>query len=564
MSKTNGETPKEPETTEQLLLRFDNWENDATGLGNIKKDHRMHARFKQGRIISREEYDAMYIEEPLFAKVVDSVAEHGTRKWIKVTAQDGETEGEDDETEPEELPDEPPEAEIRADGGFGVDSNFSQDVLDALETLDAQENIFELWRLARLDGGAAMMIGADDGLPPEMPLNLKRVTGLKTLNVVTRHEIFPVDVNEDIRSEFFREPEFYMFTGRAAVNQRDVKAVTRQFAVTDPKLSKNLEELGSLRIHRSRIIRMRGIRIAESLGRFQQSSASTSGGNSEVWGTPIIQRLYDDLRQYNAVFAHTEAGFKDLHQGVLGIKDLLQILGSPDGKANLMKRMAIIGMSAGSFNTIIHDAELEKYEKRGTQFGSVDKVILRFMEKLASAAEIPLTKLFGMAPSGLSTDDESAEKTFNASIANKQKLKLKKPLNRIVEVLLHAKEGPTDGVVPESWKVHFIPLDEPNEKEQADTEQTRAETDKIHLDNGTLDPVEVRSRLKNDPDLIYSLNSERDAAMEEDNDPAEELKRKREMQEMSVIGMQAAAAAAPGKSGDDDDDDEGSDVGAPI
>lgn len=496
------------------MVHQDHWQNIATNLGVEGKDHRMAARYRAGRTIPQQEYDAMYLEDPVFAKIVDGIPEHGTRKWIKVTAQ--ETEGDD--------------------GSDDVESDFGTMVLDALETLNAQQQMFELWRMSRLDGGAAMFLGADDGKKLDEPLDLKRIKSVKHLNVVTRFEIFPVDPITDITSPNFGEPEFYMFTGSAAVNSSDATAIAKNTPAKGTARGRDLEAIGAQRIHHSRIIRMRGITISES-------SSGRSQNEDVYWGTPIIQRVSDDLRQYNTIFGHVEAGFKDLSQGIMGIKNLPEILATAQGNELLLKRMTLIALAASSFNMVLFDPEHESYEKRTGAFAGVDSVLLRFMEKLSSAAEMPMTKMFGMAPAGLSTDDMSAEKTFNASIANKQKLKLRSPINRVIEALLHAKEGPTDGNVPEKWKHSFIPLDEPNEAEQATTDKTRAETDAIHLANGTLDEVEVRSRLANDPDQPYTLNAERSEAMEEMNNPLEQMEAEKEAKE---IGLKAEAALEPG------------------
>ena len=535
------------------MVHQDMWQNIATNLGVQNKDHRISARYVTGRAISQQEYDAMYREDPTFAKIVDGIPEHGTRKWIKVTAQVDEGD----------------------EGSDSVDSDFSADVLDALEDLNAQQQVFELWKLARLDGGSAMLIGADDGQTPDKPLDVERIKTVSHLNVVSRHEIFPSDLIEDITSPDFRKPEFYMFTGRAGLNttvgKQEVGTIVRSTPMAGTIRSKALEDLGAQRIHHTRVIRMRGIVVAEAQGRSAHTDRE-GATDTQFWGTPIVQRVYDDLRQYNSIFSHVEAGFKDLAQGIMGIKNLPELLATVKGNELLMKRMALIALAASSFNMVLFDPDKESYEKRPGGFAGVDKVLLRFMEKLSSAAEIPMTKLFGMAPAGLSTDDESAEKTFNASIANKQKLKLRDPLNRIVEALLNADDGPTDGNVPEKWKVSFIPLDEPNEGEQATTAKTWAETDGLHLLNGTLDEVETRSRLKNDPDQPYTLRAERDQAMEELNDPMAEAEAKKVAQELGMQGLEAgagaeggdpistgAAGAPPAPSSPDPDDDEDAD-----
>ncbi len=500
------------------FMRSDAWQNLTTNLGVEGKDHRVGARFQPGREVSRQEYEAMYIEDPLFARIVDGVPEHGTRRWIKITALD--------QTDDE--------------GGDKIENDFSQDVMDALDKLDAQDQFFELWRLSRLDGGAAMIIPADDGQDPSEELNLKNIKSLEALNVVTRYEIFPTEINNDPTSPFFREPMFYTFTGKASArsahiekpgDQRDQTAAGQRA----PAKSSGFDKLaGAQKIHHSRVIRMRGIVLSESLDRIQ----GTSQRDDFNWGVPIVQRVIDDLRQYNSIFSHVEAGFKDMSQGVFGMKNLAELLSVTDSNQKLIDRMTLIALAASSFNMVLFDPEFESYEKRVSQFGGVDQVLMRFMEKLAGAAEMPLTKLFGLTPAGLSTDDEAGDRTFNATIASKQRKKLRKPISRLVEILLHAKEGPTDGVVPEKWKMQFVPLDEPNEKEDADRRKIEADTDAAHLLNGTLELHEARTRLRNDPDLPYTLDAQVDEAMQAAAEPMDP-------EEAAKIAAELAAGAPP-------------------
>ena len=485
----------------EAFVRQDGWENSVTGLNIANRDHRIAARFRHGRQIGRAEYEAMYVEDPIFARIVDGIPEHATRKWIKIT---GSTESEDGDT----------------------DSDFGKATLDALEDLDAQGQFFELLRLSRLDGGAAMIIGADDGKDPEEPLDLNSIRRIDHLNVLSRFEIFPQELDRDPTSPTYQQPLFYDFTGTASA----IAGTT---------------ETTSGRIHHSRVIRMLGIRVSESPFRGTATEQSETDLVSDLyWGTPIAQRVYDDLRQYNTIFGYVESGFKDLSQGVMGIKNLAEILSSDCGNEKLIRRMSLIGLAASSFNMVLYDPDFEQYEKRMAQLTGVDGVLIRFMEKLAAASELPLTKLFGMAPAGLSTDDESGERNFNTSIADKQKRLLKEPIGRVVEALLYSKEGPTDGKVPDQWSVSFVPLDEPSEDELAARRKLEAETDSIHIQNGTISEKEARSRLENEPDSPYVFDSDFDEAAEE-METAEPLEQAEAMAEELEPATQPEAAQAP-------------------
>lgn len=128
------------------------------------------------------------------------------------------------------------------------------------------------------------------------------------------------------------------------------------------------------------------------------------------------------------------------------------------------------------------------------------------MDELAAVSEIPLSKLFGQAPTGLSTDDASGERNFNDTIATKQRRILRPVLERMIEFLIAAKRVPT--VPMDKWSLEFKPLSEPTEQDKATTDKTKAETDTLLVSQGIISETEARSRWKSDPSTPYTLESE--------------------------------------------------------
>lgn len=463
----NGET-KRHDAAAELQSRLDGWTNVFTGLGVDGKDHREGARYKGGRIIEHTEYDRMYETDPVFARIVDTLPMDATRKWIKILTPTDEDED-----------------------GRGVDEGVGQSVIEKLEELGAQSKFAELFHLARLDGGGAMILGADDGQSPEEPLDPNRITNVAWLAVVSALEIFPRgEINNDPSAPNFRLPEFWTFTGQG-----------RTLA---PEARTPLTIGDSDRIHWTRVIPVIGIKIGG--GTLRRSGSQKNF--SEVWGVPIVQRVKDDLRQYNNVYQWVEASLKDMTHQTVGIKDLAGLLMSDQGSEFILSRLKLLQFSQSTLNMSVHDSEQEVVTRTSAAISGIAPIIASFQDKLAAASELPLTKLFGHAPSGLSTDDQSGTRNYNASVANAQENKLRDPIRRVIDAILHSKEGPTDGQIPENWSFIFNPLDEPTEQENAARAKTEAETDKILIDAKILRPSEARSRIANDPESIYSLEAE--------------------------------------------------------
>ncbi|MBI4815194.1 MAG: DUF1073 domain-containing protein [Deltaproteobacteria bacterium] len=433
---------------EWLASRFDGWQNLLTGLALESKDHRLGAKFTRGPRRDPSLVDAQYEEDWLFARIIDTVPDHATRKFIQVTIDDS------------------------------ADEDLGLTVRHRLEELDVANRFFDLMRFDGLDGGACMVLGADDGADPATPLNVARVRRVRHLNVVRRHEIQVERLDEDPNSEYYGEPEYYRFSR------------TQQ------------------RIHASRVIRLVSI-----------PAGPWSPYRDNGWGVPRIQRLYDEMRSFGTLFDYVEGGFKDLTQGALSIKGLANILGHADGETRLKDRLRLMQMTASVFNAVLLDAD-EKFEKRtsGTMAGYSD-VMLRFMDKLASASEIPISILFTNRPTGFATDNDADKRTFYDSVANKQRRWLNKPVERVLEVVMHEQEGPTGGTPPKNWSWQWQPLEEENEKETAERRKTEAETDTHLVDAGLITLGEARSRLVNDAKTPYVLDLELDLDAKEEPDP---------------------------------------------
>lgn len=430
-------------------IRHDHWENVMTNLGVEGKDHRRAASFRRGRQISQAEYELMYLEDPFFARIVDTKPKYATKNWIRPS-------------------------------GTEASETFGKDLIEALEKLKAQFQVYDLYRFAQLDGGAAMIIAADDGLKPEEPLNLERVKTVKRLQILRRYEISPLEIDNDPLSDTFREPKVYTI-GATAQN-----------------------------IHASRVIRLRGIYLSDNM------SASTGEISALYWGMPIAQRVIDALRQFHSIWGHVEATFKDLNQGVIAIKDLASLLATQQGNEKIIKRLQLMALTASTFNAVLIEPEVETYEKRPHGgLSGISDILDRSCDHLCAVAEIPKTKLFGVVPGGLGKDDQSGDRTFNASVAVDQERLLREPVRRICEVVMAAKDGPTGGKIPEDWSFAFNPIEEENEDDVAERRRKSAETDKTYFDIGVLSEAEIRSRLSNDPDSPYTLDPEFDKMLAE-------------------------------------------------
>src|SRR5690348_1377510 len=97
----------------------------------------------------------------------------------------------------------------------------------------------------------------------------------------------------------------------------------------------------------------------------------------------------------------------------------------------------------------------------------------------------------GKGVAGLSATGDSDIRLFYDKIKSDQNKFLTPVLTRLCRLIMLSKNGPTNGVELEGWKIQYNPLWQMNETETANYRFTVAQTDQIYLNTGTLDPSEV-------------------------------------------------------------------------
>lgn len=416
--------------------RSDGWMNLLTGMGVENKDHRLSTSYQARTEMPMAQIDALYEQDAIFARVIDTMPDDGTRRWIKV------------------LP--------KGDDAENAQS-LGSDVISWLDELEARTKLCDLWTQGDLYGGALIVVGVDDGLPIDQPLNIDSVKAVKSLTVLTRHDVGVVGYDMNRLSPTYGARSVFTLAGGERIHS------SRCFVYTG--------RVGSTR------------RLIERQG----------------WGPSKVERVFESLRRYGSIWAYVEAMFKDTTQGVLGIKGLNDLLLAKEDNRILI-RLQALAKSASAYRAIVIDQDEEKYERREASFSGIDHPILRAMDDFAAASEMPLSKLFGQAPTGLSTDDQSGMRNYYDLVASRQRRILRAPLERLIEM------GMAAGVIPrvekKNWQLDFEPLEEPNEKSEAETDKLRAETDSARILDNVITPTEARSRLANDPSCPYVLDGE--------------------------------------------------------
>lgn len=425
MAKTRTKT-KKADAEPAPVTRGDGWQNLLTGLGTTR-DKRTHATFggamtfQNGQVL-----DELYAGDDVIARIADLPAQEMTREWIEIRA------GEEE-------------------------ADVAKAAAQRLDDLDLQSKTTEALTLARLHGGALMVLGVDDGQDPSKPLKEDAIKSFRWVSVVDRWEVTVASRYADPLSPKYGEPEVY------TVRPQSEGGGTSQEA----------------RVHESRVIRFDGVFTP------RRRRALLQG-----WSDSIVTRIYEVARDFGQGYAGAATALADFSQAVAKFKGLANMLAA-DQEGAVLKRIQVMDMSRSIARLVPLDAENESFEIATRTLTGMPDVLDRMAQRLSTATGIPVTVLMGQSPAGLNATGASDIRFFYDKVKAEQERMLRPRLGRVLQLLFRSADGPTQGDEPENWSLEFRPLWQLTEKETADLRYVVAQTDDVYLRNGVTEPAEV-------------------------------------------------------------------------
>ena len=311
--------------------------------------------------------------------------------------------------------------------------------------IKANDKISKALKWARLYGGGLILLGVYDGEQLDTPLNLNKIKSFENLKIIPRNNVMygNLEFQMDITKPRYGQVEYYsvsFYTGR----QYEYK-----------------------RVHYSRVIELHGVEIPSS-------DASIIPMEFRYWGISVMQRIQDRLKDLAASFGSLSNLFHELTIGKYKYKDLADIMASKDGEKLVQNRLQAMDMMKSSFHSILMDID-EDFVRDTISFGGVSEVLYQFMMMTSAATGYPMTKLFGISPGGLNSTGDSDMYQYYDMVKAKQQTELLPILERLVHIISQWQK------IPEP-KIVFNPLEQMTEKEQAELEEKKAQTEKLKAD----------------------------------------------------------------------------------
>lgn len=168
--------------------------------------------------------------------------------------------------------------------------------------------------------------------------------------------------------------------------------------------------------------------------------------------------------------------------------------------AGLLNRMAGYAATKNNDGVIVLNRDTEDFVNVSTPLGTLDQLQAQAQEHMASAAQIPLVKLFGITPSGLNASSDGEVRTYYDSVEASQRDMFDEPFEKILQIIQLSEFGEIDSDISHE----FFALWSLDEAGKAAVQKTKSDIAAVAIESGAIAPEEERERLATDPESIFA------------------------------------------------------------
>jgi uncharacterized protein len=422
-------------------------ENLAVGMGDPGADTSMHYGVVRARMLTKYALESLYQGSWICQNIIDKYPQESTRKWLEIKL-----------------------------GGKAKDKTKIDDFNTYQKLLGLKQAVATADRWARLYGGAAIIIIAEDGQPCDQPMRLEHIRTIRKLKVLDRWHIRPC-----LEHMTYEDPEYYEI-------------------ILSPRILKDFQKiLGqkgmTMKIHKSRIARFDGVPMPPDIL-----------VQNEGWGLPILNLVYDTFARFEGMDTGVNNLVNDASVFTYKMKNLAELLAKADEKSVeiLHKRLRSLRSSKSLYKALILDADKEDASFVSRTFTGLPDLMDKMMLRLVGAADMPMSILFGQGPQGLAAQGtgDAEEKVWSKAVQQHQVDRyepiLRSPhMDGLFDLIWLAQDGPTKGKMPDDWSMQWRSLIEQSDEEVQNQKEKQSNIDKTYVDMKVLLPEEIRtSRFK--------------------------------------------------------------------
>lgn len=327
---------------------------------------------------------------------------------------------------------------IRGDDRVGAE-------LDRLKVLPA---LADAWRWARLTGGGAIVIVANDGRSLRDPLNLDSLDELLELKVFTLDDVSATERRyADPNKANYGMPELYRVRTQAA------GVPSAEFLV-----------------HESRLVEVPGDPLPAKLNR-----------KGIPWaGRPAVTRAFRAIRRYVEGLEWTLRLLEKKQQAIHKMKGLAEAI-EAELEHVVRKRVEMADAARNAMNGVAVDSE-DDYSVLSSDLGGVKDAVAEFQVAVSAETGIPVPQLFGRSAAGLNASGDGDLEGFYNTVAMGRQVKINPALERIVSLIRAQRKLAGNGEKGEAWSIVWPALKPATAKEEAEVRKANAEAQAREMD----------------------------------------------------------------------------------
>ena len=468
------------------------WASNLTGLGSDKDKNRSIFFNQRRHGMDFQTLNALYRFDGIAKKIVDAVVNDSMKAgWtIKFSDQGKSNSTQNAQDTPSQSTDQTKQT-TREDNLDDIDSGkelatkineFNAKLSAWHKKVGLPRQLKKHLKQARAFGGALLILGIDDGQQPWTPLNPQSIQTFDWLKTLDRSQIGQSGrIEVDPRSPFFGFPTEYLLSSIfPSTSPNDIAGFgpdAAQFKTQGEQSLKplNTNLLNTTNVHTTRVWRTDGVTLSDE-------SRLANGG----WGDSVLENSYEAVKNYGSTMQSIGTIIQDYTQGVYKIKGFAEIMAAQEENL-LQRRFSLIDRVKSTVNAIILDSEGEEYERKTTSVNGLDKLITSIQIQCAAVSDMPLTKIFGLSPSGFGTGEGEGD-NWDDVCADYQTDIIAPVLEYLYGLLFQTKEFSD---VPSDWTIEFNPLQLEDPMESADIKLKTAQSDAIYLDRDTVSNEEI-------------------------------------------------------------------------
>lgn len=475
--------------------RLDAFKNELTGVGDFLRDKTLGGKLGGPdfvlNLISRTAARDRWRGSDLGARIVETVPDEMTREGWDIEIQPS------DEDKPANKADAFPNSDPAMAAGLPpatpqgpkpieIDDEWikvTEELDGILEEMGADSAVAEALCYERAYGGAAILLGADDGQEDlAMPLDEERIEEVRHLTPLSGGwdgELVAWSYYNDPTKPNYGMPETYMLRNLGVPIARvPAPGQTVRMPVVDPMNA-------TIRwVHESRLLIFPGV-AADREARVQMRG----------WGDSIFTRVDEVLQQYGQTWGGIAILMSELSIGVLSVDGFAASLAgnNKSGTKVVTNRALALNLAKSIARITLIDAK-EEFKRDTVSMAGVAEMLQQFALRLAAAAGMPVSMLMGQAPAGLNATGDSEIRWFYDKVAAAQRRRVLPQMRKLIRLIFKSKAGPTNGEEPERWSVKARPLYQMSATEKSQQYLAVAQGDHIYLTDSVVSAEEVAAK----------------------------------------------------------------------